>query len=93
MNREQQSSFKHVIKASGLAGGKGVVLPETYDEALTNLKEIMINKQFGNAGDTVIIEERLIGEEVSVFAFCNGSEAFLMPQAQDYKRSRDNDRV
>ena len=83
--------FNHVIKASGLAGGKGVVLPNNKEEALIELEEIMINKKFGNAGDIVIIEDKLIGEEVSVFAFCNGKKAFLMPQAQDYKRSRDND--
>jgi phosphoribosylamine--glycine ligase/phosphoribosylaminoimidazole synthetase len=80
-----------VIKASGLAAGKGVVLPETLEEGLTALREIMIDLQFGAAGEEVIIEERLEGEEVSLLAFCDGKTLAVMPPAQDHKRLLDND--
>ena len=65
----------------GLAGGKGVYLPNTIDE----VREVVQDNV------NYIIERRLYGTEVSVLAFCNGKEAFLMPQAQDYKRIYDND--
>jgi phosphoribosylamine--glycine ligase len=80
-----------VIKASGLAAGKGVILPETPGEAEATLRDIMLDKQFGAAGDEVLIEERLTGPEVSVFAFCDGQTALLMPTAQDHKRAFNND--
>ena len=83
---------KSVIKVSGLAAGKGVFLPKNLNQAIEIIDEIMINKIFGDAGNTIIIEERLYGEEVSVMAFCNGHEAVLMQQAQDYKRIFDGDR-
>lgn len=80
-----------VIKVSGLAGGKGVVLPDSKQEAFGELDKIFLKNKYGTAGNDVVIEERLYGEEVSVFSFCNGKKAFLMPQAQDYKRLYDND--
>ena len=80
-----------VVKASGLVGGKGVVLPDTLDDASDIVRQMMSGELCGSAGHTVVIEERLVGEEVSVMAFCNGREAHLMPQAQDYKRIGDND--
>jgi phosphoribosylamine--glycine ligase len=80
-----------VIKASGLAAGKGVVLPQTRAEAETVLRQMMLEKQFGEAGDEVIIEEWLTGSEVSVLAFCDGSTARVMPPAQDHKRIFDRD--
>ena len=81
-----------VIKASGLAAGKGVLLPETIDEGLTALKEIMLDAEFGDAGSEVIIEERLSGEEVSLLAFCDGRNLSPMPPSQDHKRLLDQDK-
>lgn len=81
-----------VIKASGLAAGKGVVLPETAEEGVAELRAMMAEKRFGAAGEEVVIEERLFGEEISVMAFCDGRKAVLMPAAQDHKRIFDGDR-
>ncbi len=80
-----------VIKASGLAGGKGVFLPDSADEARRVLEAMLVGGEFGEAGHEVIIEERLQGEEVSVLAFCDGSHFRLMPPAQDHKRLLDGD--
>jgi phosphoribosylamine--glycine ligase len=81
-----------VIKAAGLAGGKGVLLPYTQDEARNALKELIVEHSLGKAGDEVIIEERLDGEEVSLLAFCDGYTVYPMPPAQDHKRLLDMDR-
>lgn len=80
-----------VIKVSGLAGGKGVFLPETMEEAKATLRSILIDKAFGEAGDEVVIEERLIGQEVSLMAFTDGSSVVPMLPAQDHKRLLDGD--
>ncbi len=80
-----------VIKASGLAAGKGVILPETFDAARDALRHIMLEHEFGAAGDTVVIEERLQGKEVSVLAFSDGVTVKAMPPAQDHKRLLDGD--
>jgi phosphoribosylamine--glycine ligase len=80
-----------VIKASGLAAGKGVILPATPAEAEAALRDIMLHREFGEAGAEVLIEERLTGPEVSVFAFCDGRNAVLMPTAQDHKRACNQD--
>ena len=80
-----------VIKASGLAAGKGVLLPESADEAVSQLRTVMVERRFGDAGNTVLIEERLFGAELSVLAFCDGNEFRLMPAAQDHKRLLDGD--
>lgn len=80
-----------VIKASGLAAGKGVILPDSSEAAEAALRQIMLEKSFGAAGDEVLIEERLAGPEVSVLAFCDGHTAVPMPPAQDHKRVFDND--
>lgn len=85
-------SYPIVIKASGLAAGKGVILPDSLEEGLTALQEIMVGRQFGKAGDEVVIEERLQGEEVSLLAFCDGKNLSVMPPAQDHKRLLDNDK-
>lgn len=84
-------TYDFVIKADGLAAGKGVILPATKEEAIAALKEIMLNKRFGVSGDKVIIEERLTGEEISVLAFSDGKEIAVMPSSQDHKRLKDND--
>ena len=81
-----------VIKASGLAAGKGVLLPTCADEAEAALRQIMLEREFGDAGDTVVIEELLEGEEVSLLAFCDGLTVAPMPPAQDHKRLLDADR-
>lgn len=80
-----------VIKASGLAAGKGVVLPETLTEARSTLESILIDKAFGEAGSEVIIEERLGGQEVSLMAFTDGETIIPMLPAQDHKRLLDGD--
>lgn len=87
------SSVKHnfVIKASGLAGGKGVILPQSRDEAERALKEIMVGKEFGTAGDEVVIEEFLEGEELSILTFSDGHSIKSLPPAQDHKRIFDGD--
>ena len=80
-----------VIKASGLAAGKGVVLPETLEEAKAALELILVDKTFGEAGSEVIIEERLSGQEVSLMAFTDGETVVPMLPAQDHKRLLDGD--
>jgi phosphoribosylamine--glycine ligase len=80
-----------VIKASGLAAGKGVSLPECADDAEAALRRLMLEHEFGPAGDEVIIEERLSGPEVSLLAFTDGVSVKPMPPAQDHKRLLDGD--
>ncbi len=82
----------YVIKASGLAAGKGVILPDTLEDAEKTLREIMIEKRFGSAGEQVVIEDRLVGREVSLLVFSDGRDILPMPAAQDHKRLLDNDR-
>ncbi len=84
-------AYPIVIKASGLAAGKGVILPESLGTARDALRQIMIAREFGAAGDEVVIEERLTGEEVSVLAFSDGVTVKAMPPAQDHKRLLEND--
>ncbi|KAK4873867.1 hypothetical protein RN001_013227 [Aquatica leii] len=80
-----------VVKASGLAAGKGVVVAESKDEACGAVDMILTDKKFGAAGDNVVIEELLIGEEVSVLAFCDGTTILPMLPSQDHKRIFDGD--
>ena len=81
-----------VIKASGLAAGKGVIVPNDLDEAEDALRQIMVERVFGAAGDEVVIEERLSGVEASLLAFCDGRTLVPMPPAQDHKRLLEGDR-
>ncbi|MEA4815398.1 MAG: phosphoribosylamine--glycine ligase [Lachnospiraceae bacterium] len=81
-----------VIKADGLALGKGVLICNTLDEAISALKLIMLYKKFGDAGKSVVIEEFLTGPEVSVLSFCDGETVVPMVSAQDHKRAFDNDK-
>lgn len=91
--RKYVSSVHHnvVIKASGLAAGKGVVLPSTKQEAYDALEMIMVKKEFKDAGDEVVVEEFLEGEELSVLTFCDGHIIRSLPPAQDHKRALDGD--
>ena len=80
-----------VIKADGLAAGKGVVIAQTLAEAEEALKDMMVDRVFGEAGMTVVVEEALVGEEASFLAFCDGTTIAPMPSLQDHKRIGDND--
>jgi phosphoribosylamine---glycine ligase len=80
-----------VIKASGLAAGKGVIVPDCADDAEAALRRIMQERCFGAAGDEVVIEERLSGPEISLMAFTDGITVSAMPPAQDHKRLCDGD--
>jgi len=80
-----------VIKASGLAAGKGVIIPTTKEEAQNALKEIMLDREFGTAGDEVVIEEFLEGDELSILSFSDGYTMRSLPPAQDHKRIFDGD--
>lgn len=80
-----------VIKATGLAAGKGVIIPATKEEAHQALREIMCDRAFGSAGDEVVIEEFLTGDELSILSFCDGYTIKSLPPAQDHKRIFDGD--
>ena len=80
-----------VLKADGLALGKGVLICNTREEAMEGVKTLMLDKQFGAAGDTIVIEEFMTGREVSVLAFCDGKTIKCMTSAQDHKRAKDGD--
>ena len=82
----------YVIKAAGLAKGKGVFLPDGQAEALGIIDRILVDREFGNAGNTVLIEERLKGREVSVFALIDGRNILLLDACQDHKRLADGAR-
>lgn len=80
-----------VIKADGLAGGKGVLIPNTFDEAKQFIEDVFSGK-FGSAGDLIVIEEFMEGEEASVFAVCDGEDFITLAPSQDHKRAYDNDK-
>jgi phosphoribosylamine--glycine ligase len=80
-----------VIKASGLAKGKGVVVPSTLAEAMQAIDDIMVRRTLGDAGSKVVLEERLVGPEASVIALTDGRSILTLPVAQDHKRLGDND--
>jgi phosphoribosylamine--glycine ligase len=84
-------SHSVVIKASGLAAGKGVIIPQSKEEAHAALKDIMLSKEFGAAGDEVVIEEFLTGDELSILTFSDGHTIKSLPPAQDHKRIFDGD--
>lgn len=88
----ENSSFPIVIKADGLAAGKGVYISENKNDALQAIKEIMSDSIFGNSGNKVVIEEFLIGSEFSVFAFTNGKQIKALLSACDYKKVFDGDK-
>ncbi len=80
-----------VLKADGLALGKGVLICNTLEEAKEGVKSIMLDKQFGDAGNHLVIEEFMTGREVSVLCFCDGTHVKPMTSAQDHKRAKDGD--
>ncbi|CBQ68240.1 probable bifunctional purine biosynthetic protein ade1 [Sporisorium reilianum SRZ2] len=80
-----------VLKASGLAAGKGVLLPESDDEARQGVEDILVNKVFGDAGSSLLIEQRLVGPELSVLAFSDGYTITALPGCQDHKRIGEGD--
>ena len=87
--REQGAPI--VVKADGLAAGKGVTVAETVDEALAAVDDALLDGRFGSAGAEVVVEECLIGEEVSVFILCDGTSALTLASAQDHKAVFDGD--
>ena len=84
-------NYPIVLKADGLALGKGVLICKTFEEAKSGIEELMIDKSFGDAGNTIVIEEFLEGREVSVLSFVDGTHYALMTSAQDHKRAKDGD--
>ena len=82
-------NYPIVLKADGLALGKGVLICKTFEEAKSGIEELMIDKSFGDAGNTIVIEEFLEGREVSVLSFVDGTHHALMTSAQDHKRAKD----
>ncbi len=84
-------SYPTVIKAEGLALGKGVIIAQNFEEAKNAVEDIMCDRVFGDAGSRVVVEEFLTGQEVSVLAFTDGKTIYPMVSAQDHKRAYDND--
>ena len=86
-----QAKFPIVLKADGLALGKGVLICNTLEEAEAGVKEIMEDKKFGSAGNTMVVEEFMTGREVSVLSYVDGKTIKIMSSAQDHKRAKDGD--
>lgn len=87
----ETAEFPIVLKADGLALGKGVLICNTREEAQEGVKTLMLDKQFGSAGDKIVIEEFMVGREVSVLSFVDGNTIKIMSSAQDHKRAKDGD--
>lgn len=88
----EKAQFPIVLKADGLALGKGVLICNTLEEAKNGVKSIMLDKQFGSAGNRMVIEEFMAGREVSVLSFVDGKTIKTMTSAQDHKRAKDGDK-
>ena len=86
------AEYPTVLKADGLALGKGVLICNTKEEAEAGVKTLMLDKQFGSAGDRIVIEEFMTGREVSVLSFVDGHTIKIMTSAQDHKRAKDGDK-
>ncbi|AZR96379.1 phosphoribosylamine--glycine ligase [Streptococcus suis] len=87
----QEQGAPIVVKADGLALGKGVVVAETVEQAVEAAREMLLDNKFGDSGARVVIEEFLAGEEFSLFALVNGDQFYILPTAQDHKRAFDGD--
>lgn len=88
----ETSKYPIVLKADGLALGKGVLICNTKEEAMDGVKTLMLDKQFGSAGNTIVVEEFMTGREVSVLSFVDGTTIKIMTSAQDHKRAMDGDK-
>ncbi len=87
----EKGKFPVVLKADGLALGKGVLICNNFEEAKAGVKTIMLDKQFGSSGDRMVVEEFMTGREVSVLCYSDGSHIVPMTSAQDHKRAKDGD--
>ncbi|MBQ4283644.1 MAG: phosphoribosylamine--glycine ligase [Lachnospira sp.] len=87
----ETSNYPIVLKADGLALGKGVLICMNKDEAMAGVNELMLDKKFGSAGNTIVVEEFMTGREVSVLSFVDGKTIKIMTSAQDHKRAKDGD--
>lgn len=87
----EQASYPTVVKADGLAAGKGVVVAESQADAKRAVQEIMVDKVFGGAGDSIVVEDCLQGEELSLFAITDGDTFIMLPSAQDHKAAYEGD--
>ncbi len=87
----EEGKFPVVLKADGLALGKGVLICNNLSEAKEGVKSLMLDKQFGAAGDRIVVEEFMTGREVSVLCYCDGTHIKPMTSAQDHKRAKDGD--
>lgn len=87
----ETSKYPIVLKADGLALGKGVLICETKEQAMEGVNELMLDKKFGSAGNTIVVEEFMTGREVSVLSFVDGNTIQIMSSAQDHKRAKDGD--
>lgn len=91
LNYIKDKSFPLVIKANGLAAGKGVAICVNLEEAEATLKKYLLDKKFGVSGEKILIEEFMEGEEASIFAITDGNEFYILPSSQDHKRIGEND--
>lgn len=87
----ETSKYPIVLKADGLALGKGVLICNTKKEAMDGVRTLMLDRQFGDAGNTIVVEEFMTGREVSVLSFVDGKTIKIMTSAQDHKRAKDGD--
>ena len=87
----ETSKYPIVLKADGLALGKGVLICKTKEDAMAGVNELMLDKKFGSAGNTIVVEEFMTGREVSVLSFVDGNTIKIMSSAQDHKRAKDGD--
>lgn len=92
INYLHKVNYPIVIKADGIAAGKGVIIVECFDDAKEALKEFFVNSSFSSSGDKVVIEEFMSGQEASIFAITDGFDYVLLPAAQDHKRIFDDDK-
>ena len=91
LNYLETAPIPIVLKADGLALGKGVLICNTREEAKEGVKTLMLDKQFGHAGDRIVVEQFMTGREVSVLSFVDGKTIKIMTSAQDHKRAKDGD--
>ncbi len=90
--QSRELPYPLVLKADGLAAGKGVIIAEDANHAVEAANKIMVQKKFGNAGNKIVIEEFLAGNEASIMALCDGEKSLILPTARDYKRALDEDK-